>query len=362
MRKEQISESQAYLLIIVFIIGTSLAISSYSASLQNTWISTILAIGFATPVVLIYAGILNTHPGKDLFQILDLLFGKIIGRFIGFLYTFYFIHLGALCIRNITEYIQVVSFPETPQYFTAIFLGILAIYIVKSSLEVVARVNKFLFPLLILILFVTFVLVIPNANVNNLLPILENGWLPVIKASFLPFSFPFGETVIFLTLLNTVEEKKKNTKIFLLGIYGGGFFILTTTLRNILILGFPFLSSSTFPSYQALSLINIGNFVRGIEIIVSILITIAGFIKISVCLLAACIGICRIFNFSDYKWVSAPIALLMMSLSFILFNSTMHMFEWVKIYKYYAFPFQVILPIIIFVVGIIKKNKSSSTT
>lgn len=357
MRKEQVSESQAYILIITFIIGTSLAVTSYSGSLQNTWISILLALAFAIPVVLIYAGILNTFPSKDLFQILEFVFGKIAGKIIGLLYTFYFLHLGAISVRIITEFIQVVSFPETPQYFTALFLGILAIYIVKSGLEVVFRVNKFLLPLLIFILLITFIMVIPSANVNNLLPILENGWLPVINSSFLPFSFPLGETVIFLALFNTVAIKKKNSKIFLIGILGGGFLLLSSIIRNILILGFPILSSSTFPSYHAVSLIDIGNYIRGIEIIVSIVITIAGFLKISVCLLAASIGICRIFNFSDYKWVSAPIALLMISLSFIIFKSTMHMIEWTNVYKYYAFPFQVIFPVLILVVGIFRKNK-----
>jgi len=362
MRKEQISESQAYTLIILFTMGTSLALTSYSGDKQNTWISILLALVLATPVVLIYGSIMTLYPGKDIFEILETIFGKIIGKILGFLYTFYFFHLGALCIRNVTEYIQVVSFPETPQYFTAIFLGILAIYIVKSGLEVIARVSKFLFPFLVIILVTTFLMALQKANFNNLLPILENGWLPVIKASFLPFSFPFAESVVFLSVLNTVNEKNKSSKILTIGIYGGGFFLLNVVLRNILMLGFPDLSSSTFASYHAVSLIDIGNFIRGIEIVVSIIITIAGFIKISVCLLAASIGICRVFNFSDYKWVSAPIALLMMSTSFILFESTMHMIEWVEIYKYYAFPFQVILPIIILVVGLIKKKKPSSSS
>ena len=357
MRKEQISESQAYILIITFIIGVSLAVSSYTKAMQNTWLSMLIALILATPMVIIYATILNNNPGKDLFQILEYIFGRVIGKIIGLLYTIHFFHLGAIYIRNITEFVQVSSFPETPQYFTALFIGILAIYILKAGLEVIARVNKFIFPLLIFIISITIIMVIPKANTSHFLPFLENGWSPIIEDVFYKFSFPFGETIVFLAFLSTVKERNKANKIYLKGIYLGGLVLFGVIIRNILVMGFPSLSSSTFPSYDAVSLIDIGTFVRGIEIIIAIVITMAGFIKVSLCLLASCIGVARIFDFSDYKWVSAPLGLLMMSLSFILFDSTMHMIEWDAIYNYYVFPFQVILPVLILIFGKLKTKK-----
>lgn len=357
MRKEQISESQAYILIITFIMGTSLALVSYSQSKQDTWMSMIIAFLLAIPIVIIYGSILNDHPDKDIFQILEHIFGKVVGKIIGAFYTFYFFHLGAICIRNITEFIQVASFPETPQYYTALFIVILAIYILKSGLEVIARVNKFIFPILIFIISITMIMVASQADMTNFLPILEKGWSPVLKGSFSHFSFPLGETVVFLAFLNTVQEKDKSTQIYVKGISLGSMVLFGVIIRNILVLGFPILSSSVFPSYDAASLINIGNFIKGLEVIIAIVITIAGFIKVSVCLLASCIGTARLFKFGDYKWVSAPLGLLMMSLSFILYDSTMHMIEWTQVYSYYAFPFQVVLPILILIFGKLKKHR-----
>ncbi|HZJ76185.1 MAG TPA: endospore germination permease [Oscillospiraceae bacterium] len=359
MRKEQISKSQAYILIMTFMIGTTSALSSYTESKQDTWISLLATLVLVTPIVIIYGNILNNHPGKDLFQILEHVFGKIIGRLIGAIYTFYFFHLGSICIRNMTEFIQVSSFPETPQYFVAFFIGVLAIYMLKSGLEVMARVNRFVFPFLIFILIITLLFVIPRADPTNFLPILENGWQPVIKHSLLISTFPFGETIVFMSFFNTVKEKKKAPKIYLKGIYLGGLVLFSVIVRNILMLGFPSLSSSTFPSHDAVSLINIGDFIRGIEVVIAIVITIAGFIKVSICLFASCIGIARLFNFDDYKWVSAPLALLMISLSFILYDSTMHMVEWVNIYQYYAIPFQLIIPVLVLIFGKLKKNQTN---
>lgn len=208
MRKEKISTSQGYLLIITFIMGTSFVITSYFEALQDTWASILLAIAFATPMVLIYANIMNRFSGMDLYQILELVFGKLIGKVISLLYTFYFFHIGALCIRSITEYIQVVSFPETPQYFTAVFLGLLIIYILKLGLEVIARVNKFLFPILIIITLLTIAVSINKMKPAYLLPILYTGWDTIFRASLSPFAFPLGETVVFMTILNAIRIKK----------------------------------------------------------------------------------------------------------------------------------------------------------
>lgn len=360
MRKEKISTSQAYLLITTFIMGTSLALTSYSDALQDTWISILIALVCGILMTIIYSNIMNRFPNMDLFQILEFVFGKVVGKIVGFLYAFYFLHLGAICARNITEYIQVVSFPETPQYFTGLFLGFLIIYILKSGLEVIARVNKFLLPLLLIGIFLTLLMAFPKLDISKFLPILYNGWSPVVSAAFLTFTFPFGETVIFMSILNTVDEKRKSMKIYLTGIFLGGMVLMFAVLRNIMILGFPNLAISDFPSYFAATLIDIGNYIRGMELVISIVIVVAGFIKVAVCLLGTSIGFSRIFNFADYKWISTSLGLLIISLSFILYDNTMHMFEWVDIYKYYALPFQVFLPIIILILGIFKKRKIQS--
>jgi spore germination protein KB len=356
LRKEQISESQVYILIMTFMIGTTTAISPFIGSGQNTWISLLIALAVTTPIVIIYGSIANRHPNKDIFQIFEHVFGKIVGKIIGAFYTFYFFHLGAICIRNMSEFIHIASFPETPQYFTVLFIGMLAIYILKAGLEVMVRVNKFVFPFLMFVIGLTIIFAFQRAHITHFLPILGDGWKPVLKTGHLMSAFPFGETIAFLSFFNAVEEKKKASKIYLKGIYFGALILFTVVIRNILVLGPANLAAEILPSFEAVSLINIGNFIRGTEIIIAVVITIAGFIKVSVCLLASCIGISRLFGFDDYKWVSAPMALLMMSLSFILYNNAMRMVEWVDIYKFYVIPFQLIIPIFVLIFGGLKKR------
>ncbi len=103
---------------------------------------------------------------------------------------------------------------------------------------------------------------------------------------------------------------------------------------------------------------NVGNFIQRIEIIISTAFLIGGFIKISICLLGACNGTTKLFGLNNYRFVVTPIALLMLNLSYLIYDSIFEMIEWsFTTWPYYAFLFQVILPIIIWVVAEIKHKK-----
>ena len=105
-----------------------------------------------------------------------------------------------------------------------------------------------------------------------------------------------------------------------------------------------------FPSYVAISRVNIGNFLQRLEISVTIVFILSGFIKISICLLAATKGVSKLFGCKDYRFLVTPVGLLMVNLAYLVYDSIMEMFEWAQeIWPYYAFPFQVVLPLIILI-------------
>lgn len=356
MQKEQMSQIQLVSLIIMFEIGTSLALLDFSTSLQDTWLSLIVALLMVIPFIFIYGAIMNMFPGKDIFQILILIYGKLIGKIISLLYVIYFYAISSLSARAITEYIQVVSFPETPQYYPAILIGILAIYSLKSGIEVIGRVSKFLLPLIVLIIIVTFIGALPKAQFSNLLPVLYNGWEPVLSSAVSIFAFPFAEIVMFMTLLNK-SEINRPTRILLKGMGASFILLFIAAIRNIIIMGFPTLAESTFPSYYAVSLIDTGIFIRGVELIVSMNISIAGFFTVMICSYSACIGLSRVFNTDNYKKFVIPVVLLSLPVSYIFFDGILNLNQWNKdAYHYYALPFQVILPVLTLIVGLIRRK------
>ncbi len=356
MNKEVISTRQGIFLIIIFILGTSQIYSGSGPAKQDLWISIILAIAVALPTVLVFSKLATMYPGKHLYQIFDIIFGKIIGTIISLFYISMFLHVGSLVIRDITEFIQVVVLYETPQYFTVIWVVLLSIYMVKSGFEVFARWTNFVLLILLFSIFSLMLFALPKLNFLNILPILDNGWIPVLDSGISYYAFPFAEVVVFLALFNNLNENKNTYSVFVKAILIGGFILLMTTAQNILLLGFPNLSQIYFSSYSAKTLISVGGFLKRVEVGSAIMIFVTGIAKVTVYLFAVCIGVSHLLKHKKYSDLAFPLGLSMLVLSMIVYSNTMEMVEFLDISKYYLIPFQLFIPVIALIVGGIRRK------
>ena len=358
MRKEVISNRQGISLMSMFIMGSTMIMGVGFEAKQDVWLSILVAVILAIPVMAVYARILSLFPDKDLYEILCTVFGGIIGRIIALFFIWYAFHLGTMVMRNFQEFIKVVAFPETPEFIPIIMMGILCIWVAKEGIEVLGRWSQMVFIILAVIIIIVVLLCMKDADFNNLRPVLYNGVIPVFNGAFSAFSFPFAETVLFMAVLNFSRDGNNPFKVYYLALAWSSLLISLVTLRNVLVMGTDFIERVYFPSYAAVSLLNIRDFLQRIDVTVSVVLLFAGFVKISVCLLAACKGVDCLFKIGDYRQIVVPVGLLMMTVSCFIYQNIMEMQEWAfKIYKYYAFPFQVILPVIIWTAAEIKVKR-----
>ncbi len=361
MNIEKFSSSQSRPLIIMFILGTSLMLSGGSGAHESEWIAMAIATVTSIPLVYMYSKLLMLFPSYGLYDILQIVYGKIIGNIIIFLYTFYFFHLSAICLRNITEYVQVVSLPETPQYITAIFIMILTLYSLHLGFNVIATWTEKVLPFIILITLATLIFGVSQYNYGHLRPMMYDGIKPVLKSAYTSVTFPFGETVVFMVFFGFLYNSREISKIYIKSVSIGGLFLILVTIRNILLLGFPNLGHVYFPSHYATSLIDIFGFIQRIEILVSTNLILSGFIKCAVCLYAACIGVMKVFNIKKINIIALVLSIAIIPVSIMIYKSTMEMFRFLEIYKYYAIPFQFLFPIMTLIISTIQKkikNKS----
>lgn len=350
MYKEQITDKEAISLMITFIMGTSLIIGLGGAAKQDAWIAGLLGIGMALPCFWLYSRLLACFPGRDLFDILELALGKVGGRLVTLLFTWYAFHLGALVLRNFGEFVNTVAMPETPLFVPLLSIGLVSICAARSGVEAQARVSATLLPVVLVVLGTVLLLGIHQMNISNLKPILEEGWGPVFKGAYAAFAFPFAETIVLTGIFSALKTPKSTYKVYFSSLLLSGIIIGLITLRNITILG-QFLGNPYFPSYMAVSRISVGNFLQRIEVTVAVVFMLGVFIKSSVCLLVASKGVAKIFNLLDYRSVVIQVGLLMVYLSYFIYDNIMMMKYWAfEVYQYYAFPFQVILPLLLLIV------------
>lgn len=356
--KEFISDRQGIILLILFILGSSVVIGVGVEAGRDVWIAVLLGLAISLPIIFVYARLLTLFPGKDLYEILEVLFGKVVGRLVTILYIWYSMHLGALVLYNFSSFINVVGLPETPRLVPSICFMILCIYGVKLGIEVIGRWGEFFITILITIAVIIGLLSTPNFELDHIRPVLSNGIKPVMKGAIDVFSFPLSETIVFMAIFSSLQKKASYYKVYMIGVSLGILLLLGVVIVNTLVLG-PYIKSlNYFTTYVTTARINIGDFIQRIEILISIAFLVAGFVKISMCLLSAARGVSKLLNLNDYRVIVIPISMIILNLSFFVYEDIMDSQRFTsKVYPYYAILINAIVPITIFIAAEIKIRK-----
>lgn len=157
--------------------------------------------------MLIYARLHTLFPGKNLYDMLIIVFGGVIGRVFCCLYIWYTLHLGSLVLRNFGEFSKTVALTSTPMLAPMLIIGLLCIWVVNAGMEVVGRSAKFLLLFTLAVIIVVQLLSIPKYEYEHLKPVLDSGWGPVFADMAGTFTFPFAEIVVFLGVFTVLPRK-----------------------------------------------------------------------------------------------------------------------------------------------------------
>jgi len=319
MRKEAFTFSQAVLTFMMFIFGSSVVLGVSGEAGQDSWVSLLLAAVMMIPLILLYARIMRLFPETDFFDILEILFGKILGKIFVLLITWYAIHLCALVVRNFTEFLQIVSMPETPQLPMMIALISVTAYLAISGISALGKWSMIMLPIAIALVVLTIILALVDLDFSNIQPMFEAKLSKVVTGAYYTLTFPFAETVLFLCLAGAVKKEVSPYKIYTLSIFGSCFIFVFVVSRNIMTLGTPMVGASYFPSYTTIKLLHVGDFLSRIEGTIIINFMLAGIVKITVCLIAAANGMAKLFVITDYRRILMPVAMLVLALCAIVY-------------------------------------------
>ncbi|SKC42833.1 GerAB/ArcD/ProY family transporter [Maledivibacter halophilus] len=361
MKKEVISDKQGIGLIVLFIVGSSSVFTQGLEAKKDLWLAFILGVIMVLPMVIIYARLHYIFSYKDLFDIVEICFGKFIGKIIIFLYVWFVYFAAGDILVNYGQFIKIVSFDETPQIILIMFLGILCIWGIKEGIENLGRLSDIFIYISIFALLIIVLFLIPDMNINNLRPVLSEGIKPVLKGAFSVFTFPLVQIVVFTMAFSKFKRAKSSYKIYITGLLIGAVYLALLSITNVLVLGVNAATSTLYPSRSTVARIDIGYTIQRIEVVATTIFILGGFIKISLLLLCACKGVAKIFEFKDYRFIITPISLLAINLSYFQYEDVIYYFEFNRnIWPYYHLPFQVVFPIVIWIAAEIKKKRLES--
>jgi spore germination protein KB len=346
----KISSFQLFALIYLFEVGSAILVGIGSSAKQDAWIVILLGLISGLLMFLIYHRLFLYYPNLLLTSYVQIIAGKFIGRFISFIYIIYFIYDASRILRDFGELLTTTIYTETPLFVINTLMILISIYAIHKGLEVLARVGELYFIIVYLISILGFLLVIASGliHLDNLKPILENGYIPVVKSSMREsILYPFGEMIVFSMILPQLNESKKAKKVCLSAILLSGINLIITTIINIAAIGVNFYVQSPFPLLSTIRSIPFGR----LDALFILYLVVGGFFKITLFFYAAVYGVADLFRFKNPRTLIFPIGMIILFASMVIAsNSAEHFKEGLNVF-YLFYPVEIIIPSLLFLIA-----------
>ena len=236
MGKELIGKKQMMSIIVLFIFGSSVVIGVSSEAEQDTWVSILLALAMAIPLMLVYARIVRLNPGMDISEILETVLGKVAGKVLVALMCWYALHLAALVLRDFSEFIQIAAMAETPQLPIIIMMMLVTAYMARSGIEALGRWTLVMLPIVLFVVVMTVLMALNKMHFSHIQPVLSQPIGKIAAGSFSLLTFPFAETVMMLGVAGAIKKEDSPYRIYL-GALLFGALVLLVIVRDWRVLG-----------------------------------------------------------------------------------------------------------------------------
>ncbi|EHS59179.1 GerAB/ArcD/ProY family transporter [Paenibacillus sp. Aloe-11] len=177
----------------------------------DVWITIILAGGVVFLSGWIIIKLSQQFPGSTIYQYVQRIIGRTVGKVIGVLLVIYFVCIAGFEIRSVEEVTAFFLLEGTPAWaISAPFMWI-SLYLCMGGISTIGRICQIIFPITASIFLLICLLGLNVFELNNLRPILSEGVMPVFKA-LKTTTLTFTGTECMLIILCRMEKPGKATK------------------------------------------------------------------------------------------------------------------------------------------------------
>ncbi|MEH7454627.1 GerAB/ArcD/ProY family transporter [Gottfriedia acidiceleris] len=218
---DQISTNQTVMLIVNFIFGAGILILPRSVTdkvkTPDGWISVIISGLIITLIAFLLVMLCKQYPNETYFQFSQKIIGKWLGISLSIIIIFYYICISALEVRVMAETTRLFLLQGTPTWAILIPFLWIGLYLVLDGINPIAKIMEIIFPITVLFFLLVIFLGLGIIEIDNLRPVLGNGFKPVLNGlKTTSLSFSGFEVVLFIFMF--MKDKKKITKSIILGI------------------------------------------------------------------------------------------------------------------------------------------------
>jgi spore germination protein KB len=335
-----------------FFIGPLAAIAGYSG-----WVS--LIAGYTLGLLIVYPalklGALN--PDRFVVDFGKELLGKWVHSVLIFIVWLYILHLGALTMRELTDFLIQVFLPTTPAWAVMTLLGFCVIMAARSGLEAVFRCGTGFFFIVALALLVAPILV-SKELMWPMLNAFVRDWNPPGIWNGVVISTPHvGDLFLVLFIFPSIKNSQKAFKATAAAAYFGLVTVLLYYVVCILLFGPDLTGNLTYPALEVVRYIRVGDFLENLDpVMVSIWMSTV-YLKLSLLLYIAILIMSQLVGLKNYRPLSFSTGAIMIGMSARI------SMNWVELdqFQYRAWPAMSIMvqmiPIIYLLVYKLRRNK-----
>jgi spore germination protein KB len=361
---EKISSFQFFILVIMFVVGSSvLYIPTVLAATakEDAWIVGIIGGVLGVGVVFLYVKTAEASQGKDLIQMYDSVFGFILGKVFTIIFCIYCLIQASLILRGIGDFMVTQIMPETP---IEIIMGLFIFFVMyaqKYGVEVFARSAEIFFPWIIFLFSFGVCMILPDIQFNRILPILDNGIKPILKGTFSYLGFPYLECVLLLMLLPYCNQLKLAKKSWILGTIAGAFLLLIPIVLSLMVLGSEMTARQSYVTYILAKKMGIPHVFERMEVIIAIVWVITIFYKLLVCSFCLTKSVGTLLKVEDEKILVFPLGIFIFCTSIISGEDIVYLNDFSSnVWPFFAVQTGLLLPLFILFIQKIKKRISPS--
>ncbi|MDP4095630.1 spore germination protein [Paenibacillus sp. P96] len=236
-KASRLTTIQATAIFVCFVMGAEMiTLSRQTVDLAHTadvWLSIILSGGITFLITCIGVKLSQRFPSASLYEFIQQIIGKPLGKGLGLLIVIYYVGMGSFELRSINEVTAFFLLEGTPIWALSSLLLWTSLYLCLEGIYGIGKVVQVVFPIIILVFILICFLGVNLFELDNLRPVLSEGFPPVLNAmKRTPMAFAGSEC--FLFILCQMEKPQKATKVVGIGL---GIAVLFYTVSTLICIG-----------------------------------------------------------------------------------------------------------------------------
>ncbi|NRD76890.1 endospore germination permease [Bacillus sp. BRMEA1] len=351
----KISSYQLFVITFIFQLGTTVIFGFGAAADRDAWLAQLLSMCLGLLVILLYTTLMRMNPGLTLVQWFPAQFGRWIGVPIAFLYPLLFLYHVGRILGDVRDMVSTTILFNTPYLvIEGVFIIIIA-YCAFGGIEIIGRLGEIIFPLVLLMFCIQVILLFSSGvmHINNLRPVLKDGWAPIWKVAFPGgMTQPFAESIVLSMFWTDTKHPEKVMKVTVLATIFSGLMIAFWDIQCISVFGGLF-SHFLYPLYTLLGMISIGNFIENLQIFGVLYFFSTAFLKSTLTILSASKGFQQLTGMKNYRVLTIPASVIALILGMTMSkNISEHIYlHFLKIVLPYVWiPLLLVVPAILLIV------------